>query len=167
MNNTIGNPVKYEPKSVALLSCNLDDMTGEDISFATEILLESGALDVWTTPIYMKKGRPAVSLSCLCAVDNRAHFANLMLEHTTSLGVRESIYNRYVLERESAFAVTPMGPVRVKKCVLPSGVVREKAEYDDVALLARENGKSLAEVRSEIRTEAREKQREIPKADEL
>ena len=153
MNNTTETSIIYEPESVALLSCNLDDMTGEDISFAAETLLGAGALDVWTTPIYMKKGRPAVSLSCLCAIDDRARFAELMLEHTTSLGVRETIHSRYVLERESAFVVTPIGSLRVKKCISPSGTVREKAEYDDVARLARENGKSLAEVRSEIRTE--------------
>ena len=77
------------------LACNLDDMTGEDIAFAMERLLEAGALDVYTVPIGMKKSRPGVMLCVLCREEQREEMARLLLRHTTTLGVRESRHRRY------------------------------------------------------------------------
>lgn len=79
------------------LACNLDDMTGEDIAFAMERLLEAGALDVYTVPIGMKKSRPGVMLCILCREEQREEMARLLLRHTTTLGVRESRHRRYTL----------------------------------------------------------------------
>lgn len=130
---------------VAELCCNLDDMTAEAIGFAQEELLAVGALDVYTTPIGMKKGRPAVLLSCMCRMEDRERLLGLLFRHTTTLGVRENVCRRYTLERGERTVDTPHGPVRLKTAS-GWGVVRSKPEYEDVARIARGQGISLAEV---------------------
>ena len=85
--------------TVVELCCNLDDMSGEAIGHAAQMLLKEGALDVFTTPVQMKKGRPGVLLTCLCAPADAERFAVLMLKYTTSFGVRQTLCARYVLER--------------------------------------------------------------------
>ena len=81
----------YDDKILSI-SCNLDDMTGEDISFAAETLLNAGALDVYTIPIQMKKGRPGIILTCLCALSEKENFTNLFFQHTTTRGIRYAVY---------------------------------------------------------------------------
>lgn len=127
---------------VVELRCNLDDITGEDIAFAAEILLEQGALDVWTTPIQMKKGRPAVLLSCLCRPEDAERFTLLMLRHTTTLGVRQSLCRRTCLRRTTR----EDGGIRIKQAE-GFGIYKEKAEFDDLSAAARSEGCSLAEIR--------------------
>ena len=128
--------------SVVELVCNLDDMTPEEIGFATERLLEAGALDVFTTAVGMKKNRPGVLLTVLCREEQREEMARLLFLHTTTLGVRESVCKRYVLDRATETAESAYGPVRIKT-VSGWGVTRKKAEYEDLAKIARENGVSL------------------------
>lgn len=132
--------------TVAELCCNVDDMSGEEIGFAMERLLEEGALDVFTTAIGMKKSRPATMISLLCPVEEKERFAALMLRYTSSIGVREGICRRYVLHRETESRETPYGKLRVKRSS-GYGVEREKYEYEDLAAIAREKGLSLAQVR--------------------
>jgi len=124
------------------LSCNLDDMTGEAIGFAMEQLLEAGALDVFTTPIGMKKNRPGVLLTVLCSTGDRDTLLPLIFRHTTTLGVRENPVHRYVLHRKIQTVQTPYGPVR-QKLATGYGVERKKYEYEDLARLAREHGLSI------------------------
>lgn len=133
--------------SVAELQCNIDDMSGEEMGFAMERLLEEGALDVFTTPLGMKKSRPAIMLSLLCPVEEKERFASLILKYTNTLGVREKICRRYVLHREVQQRETALGSVRVKRSA-GYGVEREKYEYDDLAAIAREKGMSLADVKA-------------------
>ncbi|MBR1822542.1 MAG: nickel pincer cofactor biosynthesis protein LarC [Clostridia bacterium] len=132
--------------TVAELRCNLDDMTGEEIAFATETLLSAGALDVWTEPIQMKKGRPAALLSCLCPVERESEFAALLMKHTTTLGVRCQTLRRYTLDREAVTLDTPYGPVRGKRSH-GYGVERVKPEFDDLAELARREGIALRDIK--------------------
>lgn len=127
------------------LSCNLDDMTGEALAFAAQRLLEGGALDVFTTPVQMKKGRPGVLLSCLCRAELREALVRLFFRHTTTLGVREQACRRHVLERSVRTVDTESGPVRIKSAS-GFGVRREKPEYEDLSRIARARGCSLAEV---------------------
>ena len=127
------------------LSCNLDDMTGEAIGFAMEVLLEAGALDVFTTAIGMKKSRPGVMLTILCRDADKEKLLPLIFKHTTTLGIREKICNRYTLTRREEIVQTPYGPVR-QKISSGYGVERSKYEYEDLAKLARENGLSLKDV---------------------
>ena len=142
-----GNSRSLE-EEIIQLSCNLDDMTGEDLGFAQALLLEAGALDVYTTAIGMKKSRPAVLLTCLCRPEEATHFADLMLRHTTTLGVRQTVCQRYTLPRTTTTVQTPYGPIRVKQA---GG--KTKAEYDDLVRAAKISGKTLAELRR-ILTEA-------------
>ena len=130
---------------VAELKCNLDDMTGEEIAFAAQALLEAGALDVWTEAIQMKKGRPGVLLACLCPAEKERAFAALMLKYTTTLGVRTQTLRRYTLAREATTVDTAYGPVRAKRSE-GYGVSRVKAEYDDLAAIAKREGISLRDI---------------------
>ena len=81
------------------LSCNVDDMTAEDIGFAQDLLLESGAMDVYTIPLGMKKNRPGTMICVLCHEEDRKKMVHLLFRHTTTLGVRESLCRRYVMSR--------------------------------------------------------------------
>lgn len=138
-----------EMDSIIELCCNLDDMTPEKIGFVTELLMEEGAFDVYTTNIQMKKNRPAVMLTCMCAKEDREKFLTLILKHTTTLGVREYTCKRYGLKREIREVETIYGTVRVK-AASGYGVAKEKPEYEDMARIAKEKKISLAEIEKEV-----------------
>ena len=133
---------------ISELRCNIDDATPEEIGFAMELLLEKGALDVFTVPIGMKKNRPATLLCCLCTTDREEEMGRLLLRHTPTLGVRIYRPERMTLSRGFETAETAYGPVRVKTAEGWS-TRKRKAEYDDIAKIARENGLTLAEARAE------------------
>ena len=135
--------------TVAELACNVDDMTGEALGFAMEQLLAAGALDVFTAPIGMKKSRPATLLRLLCRPEDRERMVELLFRHTTTLGVRESLCRRYVLERSVETRETPWGSVRVKSAS-GYGVTRRKYEYEDLADIARKSGRSLADIAASL-----------------
>lgn len=127
------------------LACNLDDMTPEAVGFAMEQLFAAGALDVHTTPIGMKKNRPGVLLTCMCREDDREAMLRTIFRHTSTLGVRVSVCDRYTLSRRQYAVQTPDGEIRVKESS-GWGVLRHKAEFEDLARIARQTGKSIAEV---------------------
>ena len=133
------------------LSCNLDDMTAEAIAFAMETLLEAGALDVWTTPITMKKSRLGTMLSLLCREEDSQRMAELLFRHTTTIGVREYACRRYTLDRTVDTVSTPYGDVR-RKTSCGYGVTRKKYEYEDLARIARDHNMALNEVISALPT---------------
>lgn len=134
---------------ICQLSCNLDDMTGEALGFALEQLMAAGALDAYTTAIGMKKSRPGTMLTCLCRREDQKTMTQLLFRHTTTLGVRWNLCRREVLTRGEEQIQTSQGPVRVKTAQ-GWGVCRRKAEYEDLAAIARKTGKSLAEIEQEI-----------------
>lgn len=127
------------------LACNLDDMTPEAVGFAMEQLFAAGALDVYTTPIGMKKNRPGVLLTCMCREDDRESMLRTIFRHTSTLGVRVSVCDRYTLSRRQYAVQTPDGEIRVKESS-GWGVLRRKAEFEDLARIARQTDKSIAEV---------------------
>lgn len=131
------------------LACNLDDMTPEELAFAMEELFSLGALDVYFTNIGMKKSRPGVKLTCMCREKQREQMLECIFKHTTTLGVREYACKRYELGRSEKAVRTLDGEVRVK-ISSGYGVVREKAEYEDLAAIARKSGKTIAQIRSEV-----------------
>ena len=131
------------------LSCNIDDMTGEALAFAAEILFENGALDVFTTPIGMKKSRPAVMLTCLCLPADSSLMTHLILRHTGTLGVREKSCLRHRLPRSEKTVQTPYGSVRIKTAQ-SDGIKKSKIEYEDAARIARSQNIPLADVYKEI-----------------
>lgn len=119
--------------------CAIDDMTAEEFAFAAERILGDGALDVCMIPALMKKGRPGTVLEVLCAADMRDAVAGSIFRNTTTIGLRERIVGRRILERREETVETPLGAVR-RKVSTGDGVVRTKIEYDDAARLARGNG---------------------------
>lgn len=149
LGNTVASSNTDSTNSVYELCANIDDMTGEEIGFAMEMLLECGALDVWTEAITMKKSRPAVKLCVLARGMDRKRMIECIFKHTTTLGVREQVWNRYVLKRCEQKQETELGEVRVK-FASGFGVTRGKYEYDDLTRIAREKGMSLRQVREMI-----------------
>jgi len=130
---------------IAELTCNLDDMTGEALGYATDLLFREGALDVYTSPIQMKKNRPGVLLTCLCEAEKANHFAQLILRHTTTLGLRKKICEKFMLKREFETLKTPWGDIRIKKSS-GYGTSKSKAEYEDVVKIAEKSGLSYEEI---------------------
>lgn len=131
--------------AVVELACNIDDMTAEAIGFAMETLFASGALEVYTVPVGMKKSRPGTLLCVMCREAERDRMVELIFRHTTTLGVRENVSKRYTLSRTLETVHTEYGDVR-KKTASGYGVTREKYEYDDLSRIARESGRSIAEI---------------------
>ena len=135
--------------SILELCCNLDDMTGEDVGFAMEQLFAGGALDVFTTPIGMKKNRPGIMLTVLCREQLREEMVKLLFRHTTTLGIRETPHRRYTLSRRAEQVDTAYGAVNCKISE-GYGVIRRKPEYQELAHLAREHGISIAQLREAV-----------------
>ncbi|MDR2357752.1 MAG: nickel pincer cofactor biosynthesis protein LarC [Oscillospiraceae bacterium] len=128
-----------ERDEILEITCNLDDMTPEAIGAAAERIFESGALDVFTAPIYMKKNRPAVLLTCLCRPGDRAFITDQIFAHTTTIGVRVKLCARDKLRYTLRAVHTPYGDIRVK-FASGHGIRRGKPEYDDAADAARRFG---------------------------
>ena len=134
------------------LSANVDDMTAEQISFATEQLFAAGAVEVYTLPVGMKKSRPGTLIRAIVAEDKKKAVVSAFFRHTTTIGVRETETKRYVLSRSVEMRETAYGEVRFKRSE-GYGVVKEKIEYEDLARIARENGFSLEEAKERVERE--------------
>ena len=126
------------------LSCNVDDITAEQLGFAMEQLYLAGAREVYTIPVGMKKNRPGVLLNVICMKDKKQALLQAMFKHTTTLGVRETRHPRYILSRKTECFETPYGTIH-RKVSTGYGVTRVKTEYEDLAEVARKQGLSLNE----------------------
>lgn len=133
---------------VLLIEANVDDMTGEELGYAMEKLLEQGARDVFFTPIYMKKNRPATKLSVICNQDDLERMAQSIFKHTSTIGVRYALWDRVTMSREMGRVNTKYGEVAVKRCWYPP-VEKISLEYESIRRLAEDNGISLAEISRE------------------
>ncbi len=131
------------------LLCNIDDMTGEALGYAMDFLFEEGALDVFFQPIQMKKNRPGVLFHCLCRIEERDKFIQLILTHTTTRGVRYQTMERAKLVSSYEEIQTPLGSVQ-NKISSGFGITKSKLEFDDVKRIAKKTGYPLAQVYSEI-----------------
>ena len=120
---------------VVELKFNVDDMTGEEIGYATGVLMDNGALDVFTTPVFMKKNRPGILFTVLVKLEDKEKFAKLIFENTTTIGIRYNEMDRFKLARREEKVMTKLGEARVKISE-GFGVTRVKPEYDDAAGLA-------------------------------
>jgi len=134
---------------VAVLETNIDDMSPQHFEIAIERVLAAGAYDVWLAPVTMKKLRPGVIFGAVAPPAREAEVARTMLAETSSLGVRARRERRYVLHREIEEVATPLGPVRVKTATV-DGQPRRTLEYDDVARIARERRRPIADVAAHI-----------------
>jgi len=149
----LGEPLAMpaEADEVLLLECNLDDAPGEVLAYVMERLFTAGALDVWFTPIYMKKNRPGVQLSALVAPAEVEDAVQTILRETPTLGLRVLPVRRRKARRRQREVDTPWGKVRVKEKILRDEEGREQVvarspEYEDCARLACQHGVSLEEV---------------------
>lgn len=133
-------------ENVVELCCNVDDMSPEAVGFLLERLMEEGALDAWYECVGMKKFRPGVIISCLCRQGERDKMLRLIFKHSSTIGVRETVCRRYVLKRGEEIVESQYGSVRVK-CSKGWGVERRKAEFEDLARIARENDLSLSDIK--------------------
>ena len=131
------------------LECNVDDMTSEEVGFAMERLMEEGALEIFATPVVMKKSRPGFLLSVLTDEEKREKMISLIFSLTSTIGIRETLHDRHVLERKTEEVETGYGIVR-KKISHGYGIKKEKFEYDDLAAIARKENLSIKEVRESL-----------------
>jgi uncharacterized protein (TIGR00299 family) protein len=134
------------PSTHVVIETNVDDLTGELAAHALEALLSAGALDAWATPIVMKKGRPALTLSAIAAMSHADAVAKAMLEETTTIGVRRVPVSRVERPRNSITVMTAYGPISVKISGGPYGAPQVKAEMDDCVAAARVHKVAVREV---------------------
>jgi pyridinium-3,5-bisthiocarboxylic acid mononucleotide nickel chelatase len=130
----------------AVLEANVDDATGELVASWIEALLAAGALDAWVTPISMKKGRPALTISALAPVARADSIAHAILRETTSLGVRRYDVVRAERPRRVVHVDTPYGAIPVKVAEGPFGPAQVKPEFDACAAAARAHSVPVREV---------------------
>lgn len=140
--------VKEEVATV--LECNIDDMNPERYDFILEQLFNAGASDAWLVPIVMKKSRPAIQLSVLCAPEKVQKMKHIIFTHSTTIGLREYPAKKSMLTRTEKTVATKFGDVRVKQSVFEGKVVRSKPEYDDCRTIALQEKISIEEVEKEV-----------------
>lgn len=137
--------------TVAVLETNLDDISPEVVGFAIERLFAAGALDVFAVPIQMKKNRPGVLLSVICASENANDLEAILFRETGTFGVRRTTATRAKLQREAVTVETPWGPVKAKRGWRADGVSVLTPEYEDCARVAREHNVPLRDVYAAVR----------------
>ncbi|HEX9764790.1 MAG TPA: nickel insertion protein, partial [Candidatus Acidoferrales bacterium] len=137
---------------------NLDDMTPEVGGYVLEQALAAGALDVYYTPVQMKKNRPGVVLTVICPPEKTDALVRLLFEQTTTIGLRQSSARRRVLERTFVTVKTPLGEVRMKLARLNGRILNAAPEYDDCQRLAREKGVPLKQVLADAQFYFRQQQ---------
>ncbi len=144
-----GERLPVEADDVVVLEATIDDMSPQHFELAFERVLAAGAFDVWLLPVTMKKLRPAVLFGAVAPPEREAEVARAMLVETSTLGVRVRSERRHTLGRRIETVETPLGPVRVKTATV-DGQPRRTLEYDDVARIARELGRPIAETAARL-----------------
>lgn len=144
--NTLEQDIIYK------LESNIDDCCGENLGFVMERLFEAGARDVFYTPIYMKKNRPAYQLNVICKEEDRSRLEQIIFRETTTIGIRKVRMERSVLKRELRKIQTSLGEVQVKICELETGK-RYYPEYSSVTMICKTHGLSYQEAYHRILSE--------------
>jgi hypothetical protein len=140
--STAPDPLPYARDTVVEIACNIDDDTSEHMAWLAEMLLQKGALDVWTTTVTGKKGRTGFCLSLLARVDDRNILADFLLRHGTTFGVRMKEWDRLKLARRFEKRDTPRGEVTYKIGMTTTGeVLKEKPEFADVRSIWETDGR--------------------------
>jgi uncharacterized protein (TIGR00299 family) protein len=147
---TIGEGVDdaagLQVEQLVVLSCNIDDMNPQWYEPLMKHLSDAGALDVWLTPVQMKKNRPGTVVEVLGRAENADIIRASLLRHSTTLGVRESVVTRHSLPRHLETVQTVYGAIRMKVAKLPDGSVKASPEHEDCVARAGENGVSVGDV---------------------
>jgi uncharacterized protein (TIGR00299 family) protein len=142
-------------ETIVQVETTVDDMSPQLYEPLLERLLEAGALDVWLTPVIMKRSRPGVVLTALCEPARVADLSRLLFEESSTIGVRWTAYQRSRLEREMVRLDTAYGPVTFKVSRLEGRAVTITPEFEDVRRIAREKGLPVREVLEQARVEGR------------
>ena len=137
------------------MQCQLDTATGEQVGWLLDALLQRGAVDAFATPVTMKKGRPGLLLTVLCDQSRHAVISDLLLEESSSLGLRQHRVHRRVLERWQEQRQTDFGMVLFKVARLPSGQVVARPEDDELKRLAAEHSLGRSELLRQLLRENR------------
>jgi pyridinium-3,5-bisthiocarboxylic acid mononucleotide nickel chelatase len=153
----LGEELTASRNAVLLVETNIDDMSAELLGYVHERLFAAGAADVWFTPIFMKKNRPATMLSLLCAVEREEEVVRVLIEETTTLGVRVREVRRHEAQRETFEFESSLGTACVKVKRLPGKKPQLSPEYEACRRLALEHALPLAEVYRVVEAEARAK----------
>lgn len=135
-----------------VIETNIDDMSGELLGFLMGQLLEHNALDVWYTPIYMKKNRPGIKISVLCYPRDQDRLEDILLKETTTLGVRSYSTFRKALQRQWIKVNTRYGDIRIK-VAYGEGICKASPEYEDCRLASATYGVPLKEIYDEAMRE--------------
>ena len=125
--------------TICVLESNIDDVSGELLGFATEKLLEDGALDVFTTPICMKQNRPAAQISVICKVEDAQRLERVLFEQGLTFGIRKQILQRSKLTRDFVTVPTEFGEIRIKTGLLNGRIVNAKPEFSDCVWSAKKH----------------------------
>ncbi|MEO5802919.1 MAG: nickel insertion protein, partial [Verrucomicrobiota bacterium] len=136
----------WQTDTISVLETNLDDINSEILGHFAEKVLAAGALDVFHTPIQMKKNRPGVLLTILCAVSDADKFSEMILRETSAFGVRRSMAERRKLERELQTVKTQFGEVTVKLGKLNGKIIQASPEFESCRKLADAKNVSLKEI---------------------
>ncbi len=145
----------YETDRVIQIDTNLDDLSPELIGHVSQLLLESGALDVWVTPVQMKKQRPGVLLSVLCQPESTPLVADLIFTHTSAFGLRTTEVVRWKLKRDFINVETPFGLISVKRGFKSDHILQLAPEFESCKQAALRHGVPLQVVYDAARSAAR------------
>ena len=136
----------WQTDRIAVLETNLDDINSEILGHFVERALAAGALDVFHTPVQMKKDRPGTVVEVLCRSEDAAKLRDVLLRHSTTLGFRETEVTRHSLPRRVETIDTVYGSVKMKVAMLPDGTTKASPEHEDCIARATERGVTVAEV---------------------
>ena len=146
----LGNTQEEKTDTITKLECNIDDMTGEEISFAEEMLFSAGNKRcIYSANLYEEKQTSSYINLCLCVEKDKNKIIETIFKYTSTIGVRESIMNRYILERKIEEKNTKLGTIQVKKS-FGYGCEKEKVEYSTLSELALKNNMSISQVKKII-----------------
>ncbi len=149
--NTSDTSFSVIPDKVWVLEANIDDCTGEALSIAMEALLEHGAKDVYHTPIFMKKNRPAYLLGVICSEDKIERMEEIIFTHTTTIGIRKHESLRTTLSRETQRITTPYGEALIKVCTFKNKTFYYP-ECESIKVLSKESGIDYVTLYSLVQT---------------
>lgn len=134
-------------ETIAVLETQIDDLTPQVIGYLFDVLLTAGALDVFTQSVTMKKSRPGILLTVICPVDKVSVCEGILFRETTTLGIRQRIQTRSILDREIQTVQIKYGTVRVKVASQGKGdkkvIINRQPEYEDCAALAKQFNQPL------------------------
>jgi hypothetical protein len=142
-----------EDESVIVIETNIDDMNPQLFEYVTELLNETGALDIYLPQVIMKKGRPGVKLTVLCNEEHKVNLMKIILKETSTIGLRFYETERRVLQREIKSADTRFGKVRVKVSKFGNEILRVTPEYEDCRRIAKRLHIPLIEFMKKIQSE--------------